>query len=58
MGSSSGNPAYPSTGVPGLGLPPPIPDRAEYRNPHEQQYLMAHHMHSLPTPRPQPLGRT
>ena len=57
MGSSSGYPAYPSSGVPGLGLPPPVPNPTEYRDPHQQQYLMSHHMHSLPTPQPQPLGK-
>ena len=58
MGSSPGYPGYPGPpGVPGLGLPPPVPSLTEYRNAQQQQYLMSHHMHSLPTPQPQPLGK-
>ena len=58
MGSSPGYPGYPSPpGVPGLGLPPPVPSLTEYRNAQQPQYLMSHHMHSLPTPQPQPLGK-
>ena len=58
MGSSPGYSGYPGPpGVPGLGLPPPVPSLTEYRNAQQQQYLMSHHMHNLPSPRPQPLGR-
>ena len=57
MGSSSGYPGYASPGVPGLGIPPPDPNLTEYRNTQQQQYLMSHHMQSLPTPQPQPLGK-
>ena len=59
MGSSPGYPGYHSSpsGVPGLGIPPPVPSSTEYRiNPH-QPHLMTHPLHSLPSHQPQPLGK-
>ena len=61
MGSSTGYSGYPSPhptgGVPGLGIPPPVPNLSDYRNAHHQPHLMSHPLHSLPTPQPQPLGK-
>ena len=60
MGSSAGYTGYPgphpSGGVPGLGIPPPVPNLSDYRNAPHQPHLMSHPLHSLPTPQPQPLG--
>ena len=58
MASSSGYTGYPGPpGVPGLGIPPPVPSLSDYRNNQHQPHLMSHHLHSLPTPQPQPLGK-
>ena len=58
MGSSPGYTGYPGPpGVPGLGIPPPVPSSVNYRNNQHPQHLMSHHLHSLPTPQPQPLGK-
>ena len=58
MGSTPGYTGYPNPpGVPGLGIPPPVPSLADYRNHRHQPHLMSQHMHSLPTPQPQPLGK-
>ena len=56
--ASSGYTGYPGPpGVPGLGIPPPVPTMTDYRNTQHQPHLMSHHLHSLPTPQPQPLGK-
>ena len=61
MGSSTGYTGYPgphpSGGVPGLGIPPPVPNLSDYRNSHHQPHLMSQTLQSLPTPQPQPLGK-